>query len=60
MIQKLRKIIAFNTSIFLLVFSLGMYKPNFSGKATISEPVYNGNSAVSLDIEDDENKKVVR
>lgn len=52
MIQKLRKIIAYTTSLFLLTLSLGLYKPNFSGKATISEPTYNGKSAISLGVED--------
>ncbi len=54
MIQKLRKSIAFMTSLFLLVVSLGFYKPNFSGKSAISEPTYTGNSAISLNVEADD------
>ena len=52
MIQKLRKIIAFIMSAFLLIISLGIYKPNFYGKATISEPTYAGKSEISLNLEE--------
>jgi hypothetical protein len=48
MIQKLRRIIAFTISVFLIMISLGMYKPNFSAKATVSEPTHAATSAISL------------
>jgi hypothetical protein len=57
MIQKLRKIIAFGTSVFLIILSLGFYKPNFSGKSTIFESIYTDKSTISLDLEEEARNK---
>ena len=54
MITKLRKIIACCTSIFLIFISIGIFKPNFSGKSTISDPTYDDKSAISLNLKDDQ------
>ena len=51
MIIKLRKIIAFYVSLFLVVVSLGFIKPNFSGNPTISESSTEDSYSISQDID---------
>lgn len=57
MITKLRQIIACIISIFLILISFGILKPNLSGKFTISDSIVNDKSVISLDVDKDLNKK---
>ena len=57
MISKLRQIIACSTSIFLIILSLGFFKPNFYGKFNISDPTCNDKSEISLGVEKDADLK---
>ncbi len=59
MITKIRQIIAYYVSIFLILISIGLLKPNYSGEPTVSAPVFKNNSEISLDVNEDLNKKNV-
>lgn len=51
MITKIRKIIAYTTSVLIMLISLGLAKPNFSGDPTTFCPDFNENTAISTNIE---------
>jgi hypothetical protein len=55
MLTKLRQIVASILSIGLVVISLGLLKPNFSGEPTLSYPGLNAKSTISIDINKDRN-----
>lgn len=51
MITKFRKMIAYSVSILLMLISLGLAKPNFSGEPTASSSDINQNTTLSTSIE---------
>ncbi len=55
MILKIRRIIAFNLSVFLMFVSFGFIKPNFSGKSIVPGAIFKNKAVISLDA-DKENK----
>jgi hypothetical protein len=52
MIFQFRQKIAYCFSIFLMLISFGMIKPNYSGESTTSNPTLDNKSEISLDIDE--------
>lgn len=57
MITKMRKLIAYHLSLFLIFISFGMLKPNYSEELTVSTPTFKNKSEISRDVYEDLNKK---
>ena len=57
MITKMRKLIAYHLSLFLILMSFGMLKPNYSEEPTVSTPTFKNKSEISRDLDEDFNKK---
>ncbi len=53
MILKIRRIIAFNLSIFLMFISFGFIKPNFSGKSIMPDAIFKNKAVISIDVDKD-------
>jgi hypothetical protein len=56
MITKIRQLIAYHLSIFLIFISFGLLKPNLSGEPTASTSTFKNKSELSLDVDEDLNK----
>lgn len=57
MITKIRQIIAYQVSIFLMLISFGLLIPDYSEKFAASAPVFKNKSEISLSVDEDLNKK---
>lgn len=57
MIAKMRKLIAYHLSLFLIFISFGMLKPNYSEEQTVPTPTFKNKSEISRDVYEDHNKK---
>jgi hypothetical protein len=57
MITKMRKLIAYHLSLFLILISFGLLKPNYSEEPTVSTPTFKNKSEISCDVDEDLNKK---
>ena len=55
MITKIRQLIAYHVSLFLILISFGLLKPNDSGEPTVSAPEFKNSSEISLDVDEDLN-----
>jgi hypothetical protein len=57
MITKIRQIIAYHVSLFLILISFGLLKPNYSGDPTVSATQFKNKSEISLDVNEVRNNK---
>jgi hypothetical protein len=58
MIKKMRKLIAYQLSLFLILISFGLLKPNYSEKPTVSTPTFKNKSEISCDLDEDLNRNI--
>lgn len=57
MITKIRQIIAYYVSIFLIIISFGLLKPNYCEEPIEATPAFKNKSEISIEVDENFNKK---